>query len=344
MAAVLVYLFHIGFYSGARLPGIGNLGSEAVLVFFVLSGFVIAYSTNRKHTDIQDFTIARLARLWSVVLPALALTILLDTCGQSMNLSAYEPLQPYSFFKWLASSIINVLFLGQIWNLKISPGTNGPFWSISYEFWFYALFAVSLYYRGWLRLVLCAICMIVAGPKIIMAFPLWYIGVLTYRKLSQLSDPQIIKGWLLWIGSILIGVCYFLLEGPKFLENYFPYLFDISKTQWRVNFMPESLFLAMLVAVNIYGFGVASHKISPVSISTASRIRLAADTSFGLYLFHYPLILFFKAFLAPFKNHSDVGYILLMYSMPFFLSIALALICERNKGYFKCLLESVRGK
>ena len=46
----------------------------AVLGFFVLSGFVIAYVTARRERDGLSFTISRIARLYSVVIPALLLT------------------------------------------------------------------------------------------------------------------------------------------------------------------------------------------------------------------------------------------------------------------------------
>jgi peptidoglycan/LPS O-acetylase OafA/YrhL len=341
-AALLVYLFHIGYYSGARIPAIGNLGSESVLVFFVLSGFVIAYSSSKKHVAFKDFVIARLARLWSVMLPALVLTMLADSIGQYLNLAAYAPLQPYSTFKWLASSVINFAFLGQMWNLKISPGTNGPFWSIAYEFWFYALFAASIYFNGLQRIILCLACSFVAGPKIIMTYPIWYFGVVTYRKLSSVDNVPFTVGLSLWISSVLLGLLYFSLNGPQFLEEAFPALLDISKMQWRVNFLPESLLLAILIVVNLYGAWIISKSIHEIQKSIAVIIKLGADTSFGLYLFHYPIILLCKAVFLPLSDSYNSMYIIIMYTLPLTFSIYIALVCEKYKEIYKNCLNFIR--
>lgn len=109
---------------------IGNLGTEAVVVFFVLSGLLITFAASRQPAA-EKFLTARLARLWSVCLPALALTVAADLSGQYLSLESYAPFQPYSAFKWLATIGTNSLFLNQVWHLNIYAGTNGPFWSLS---------------------------------------------------------------------------------------------------------------------------------------------------------------------------------------------------------------------
>jgi peptidoglycan/LPS O-acetylase OafA/YrhL len=95
LAAVAVYIFHAQYFAGKAVPFVGQFGSEAVIVFFVLSGLLISYA-RKKHEDIQDFMVARCARLWSVCLPALALAIISDTIGQYLSLDAYSPMQPYT--------------------------------------------------------------------------------------------------------------------------------------------------------------------------------------------------------------------------------------------------------
>ena len=52
-------------------------GPAAVIVFFVLSGFVIAYVTDGHDRTLADFTLNRLSRLWSVALPALVFGVVL---------------------------------------------------------------------------------------------------------------------------------------------------------------------------------------------------------------------------------------------------------------------------
>src|SRR5579864_6899404 len=75
VSAALVVLYS---HTNARLlttrvlPG-ELLGHSAVVVFFVLSGFVIAYITDTKEKTPADYAASRLARIYSVAVPALLL-------------------------------------------------------------------------------------------------------------------------------------------------------------------------------------------------------------------------------------------------------------------------------
>ncbi len=51
------------------------LGDVAVQVFFVLSGFVIRHVTLTRSANIREYFLDRAARMYSVMLPAMALTI-----------------------------------------------------------------------------------------------------------------------------------------------------------------------------------------------------------------------------------------------------------------------------
>ena len=177
VAALLVFLYHAGFWSNLTVPVFGHLGQEAVIVFFVLSGFVIAYSAERRHPNATGYLVARFARLWSVVLPALLLTFVCDLVGQALDTAAYGDLQPLAFWKWPLVLLANSLFLNDVWYLDISPGTDGAFWSLSYEFWYYMLFCAAFYFRGLRRFILIAVAAGIAGPVILLAFPVWLVGV-----------------------------------------------------------------------------------------------------------------------------------------------------------------------
>lgn len=65
-----------------------NLGSDAVILFFVVSGLVIAFAAGRDGNG-GTYSFNRLTRLWSVLLPALLLTLVFDTAGARIDPSAY---------------------------------------------------------------------------------------------------------------------------------------------------------------------------------------------------------------------------------------------------------------
>jgi peptidoglycan/LPS O-acetylase OafA/YrhL len=53
-------------------------GLPAVIVFFVLSGFVIAFVTDGRDRTLAGYALNRLSRLWSVALPALGFGLILS--------------------------------------------------------------------------------------------------------------------------------------------------------------------------------------------------------------------------------------------------------------------------
>src|ERR1700742_1917757 len=72
LAALAVFVSHIcgQRFTGGLLWQSEPYGDEAVDVFFVLSGFVIGYVTDGRETSTRSFAVARLARIYSVALPA----------------------------------------------------------------------------------------------------------------------------------------------------------------------------------------------------------------------------------------------------------------------------------
>jgi peptidoglycan/LPS O-acetylase OafA/YrhL len=63
----------------------GHLATLAVGVFFVLSGFVISYVVDQKEITARRYFVSRAARVYSVALPALMLTLLLDCFGRYLS-------------------------------------------------------------------------------------------------------------------------------------------------------------------------------------------------------------------------------------------------------------------
>jgi peptidoglycan/LPS O-acetylase OafA/YrhL len=339
-AALMVYLFHAGHFSHYRLPFFGTYGGLGVAVFFVLSGFVIAFSSMGKRRDIVDYFIARFARLWSVVLPAILLTLVLDTVGQWLALAAYAPMQPYSAFKWVAASGITALFVNEIWFLDIWLGTNGPFWSLSYEFWYYAIFAALIYFRGWRRVVATGVVACIAGPGILVALPVWLLGVGLYHLLRKqaLTDGRLSGAIVLFVSTACL-VAYVMAGGAKvFAGLQFPL---VNLKPWGINFWPQSYLVGLLIALNIYGFARLQQVFRNPSDKFINLVRKTGETSFGLYLFHYPLMYFCKAMLAVAQIGPGIPYILALYLVPLIAATWLSLKCESLKLVLSRILKSI---
>ena len=334
-ASLIVFIFHMGYLSGTRVPIVGSYGSEAVLAFFVLSGLVIANTAQTKHRDAMDFFISRLARLWSVVLPALILTLVLDLVGQHLDVSAYSPLLPLSPFKWVALLGISVVFANQIWSFSFWPGTNGAYWSLSYEFWYYCMFAAAFYGRGVRRFLLTLFAAAIAGPKIVIALPVWLMGVAANSALGMQSNAHKFAGMAVWIGSFALIAAYIFFGVTDALGGDFPAAAKYASVTWDVDFWPKSYVLSVLIAANIIGFNFGGSFLLPILRGLKYFIRAGANISFGLYAVHYPVGYFFRAIGMSLGLSHGVIFTALVYGGSFLTSVSFAYLCEGQKRNFK---------
>lgn len=139
MAVLLVIAFHFRQYLnnvyaqadlGDRLFGLGEVGVD---IFFVISGFIIVYSSRNKERNTPlEFSIKRFFRLYPVYIIVLLLLIIFNYA------------QDYS-----TSQIIkSLLFIPNDYN-SIGPwygySINLPAWTLTYEVLFYAIFAVAIF-------------------------------------------------------------------------------------------------------------------------------------------------------------------------------------------------------
>ena len=136
-AACIVFLSHLTSRDFNHVFPWINLGHEAVVVFFVMSGFVIAYVAKTRENSCEQYVAARLGRLYSVVVPSILFTAIIDTVGRHIDSSWYHTIPNDHLILRLA---INFFFMQQVWNFTVIPLSNGPFWSLSFEFWYYVIF------------------------------------------------------------------------------------------------------------------------------------------------------------------------------------------------------------
>ncbi|HEY7576230.1 MAG TPA: acyltransferase family protein, partial [Acetobacteraceae bacterium] len=198
-AAVVVLLSHAWLVLFPGYP-LHWPGPAAVIVFFVLSGFVIAYVTDEKDRTLADYTLDRVSRLWSVALPALGFGMIL---GHFAGQSVFSPEPTWPGAGWRTAA--NTVFLGQTWFLDLAPPLNGPFWSLNYEAWYYAIFGAWTYLPRPFRVLTAVVLATIAGPKILLLMPCWLLGVVLYRSLWRWQLPER-TALLLWLFSLSAAV------------------------------------------------------------------------------------------------------------------------------------------
>ena len=132
-----------------------SLGHQAVMVFFVLSGYFVGGSVlsgmEKGSFTWRGYATSRLTRLWMVLIPALLFTLAIDCIGRQWNLGPYAGEMHAMFCSgpypgqsaaWDASTLLGNLFFLQTVTVPVF-GSNGPLWSLANEFWYYLLFPLG---------------------------------------------------------------------------------------------------------------------------------------------------------------------------------------------------------
>ena len=291
-AAGTVFLVHAGYprFSSGWLDLVGQFGRDAVMTLFVLSGFIIAYIVDQKETNAAEYFLARLSRLWSVAIPALGLTIVLDSIGSMLDPHAYEAWWNLPGPVWWRIAA-NSIFVNELWFSSIRPLSNGPFWSLGYEFWYYVIFAAFRFPPRRLKWVLVPACLIVAGPRLLLHLPVWLFGAGAYW-MSKRKAVSAKWGWGLLLVPIALYSAFMctdcpsrIVHGTVFLERLYPQLFSLRQ------FIPESI-VGLLLSIHIVGFSWVAVRFEPLATRCERFVRYLAGRAFVLYLFHFPILVF----------------------------------------------------
>lgn len=138
VAVMMVILFHFAYRGGVAehmsdvfLPAlwpVAKYGVLAVDMFFVISGFVIAYSAEGRTA--VEFAIARFSRIYPAFVVCMTITF-------AVTLAIGAPRFAASFGQWAANLAIAAPMLKQ-------PFMDGAYWSIVYEVTFYGWVAILI--------------------------------------------------------------------------------------------------------------------------------------------------------------------------------------------------------
>jgi peptidoglycan/LPS O-acetylase OafA/YrhL len=279
------------------LTGFGN---EAVLVFFVLSGFLISSAILGRRASgtwsWRDYAIDRASRLYVVLIPGLLFGLLWDKLGISTfgSTGIYSHPLP-NFGAAIVESRMGIgAFLGNLSFLQtiVVPtfGSNGPLWSLANEFWYYILFPVALAAGiAWLRrsirsaisLTILAVCVAAfVGRPILTGLLIWLAGtalVVAYSKCPLRS-----KGLL---------ILYVIASLPMLLACL------VGARTGKSTFLGSDL--AMGFGFALFLFGVLHMNFGTVAANYSRVAQVLAGFSYSLYVLHFPLLVFLRAWMAP---------------------------------------------
>jgi peptidoglycan/LPS O-acetylase OafA/YrhL len=291
-AAVMVVLYH----SWAEIfPGMPFKwpGHEAVVVFFVLSGYVISHAAKAPGTTLSTYVIHRFARIVPVAYGALLLALCICLWQPGLNKDGDT---------WLRT-LMNMFFLAQSGLLAMEAPLNPPFWSLNYEVWYYAIFGVWMFSARKWRVVFTAMAAVLAGPKILALFPVWLMGVLLYKHMPRLKPAL---AWLIALVTFVLGAMMTWYDVSDVLRSW---LYSTVPAAWRLHYSTQFLYDILLgIVVSAHFTAIASlENLSLRLEKIAPALRYLAGCTFTLYVFHGPLIVVIRDMLgwtAPFAFYG----------------------------------------
>lgn len=251
---------------------------QAVLVFFVISGWLVGGSLLQKMDQrgaCIDYAIDRVTRLWTVLIPTFVLTVVF---GLASGL-----LHPGSVDFSPANEFSAVSFVGNLLGLQSVVldefGGNYALWSLANETWYYIafpllvlLFTVRHPSTRIASLAGLALLGALLPVEIVMYFAIWLLGVAFSRIRIACS------GWLrcAWLLPLLATSAYFRLTADN--DRF-------DRTTLGMDFLLSLMFLALLASLQF-----RATSTSALARPLARTGQFFAEFSFSLYVLHLPLI------------------------------------------------------
>jgi peptidoglycan/LPS O-acetylase OafA/YrhL len=353
-AALVVCYGHLSVpqFSTGWTPRLDWAG-EAVAVFFVLSGFMMRLITTTKVLRPRDYWVDRTSRMYSVVLPAIAFTVIVTIVellrhGYGLFTASFgTPL------KLIGAILADLTFTSQILNLDITNPVNPVFWSLSYECSYYLLFGLMIFGRGrknWL--VIAALCLVLGLP-IVLLFPVWLSGCVAHDIYQRLRQYRL-SWWVSSLGLLFMGAAilasrdlfrsalsYVAGGGPSIglgglhalLKTHHVHLFQRASPQFYEVGIPAAILLIWLLLV--------ADELQRVTLWRGNRlIRTIAEGTFCIYLMHFALLLLFVDLLGgPLHSGISKGSVFLLTVS---ICICLSVPMERFKRRLRARLQGIR--
>jgi len=291
------------------LLSIFRFGHEAVLVFFLLSGFVIHLSISKQIAtggtykfNFKDYFFKRFIRIYPPFILALIITFSLDIIAQKLLLTTHSHTTPYPIINSSFNFNFSLPDLGG--NLlfaypqyAIFWGSDGPLWSLKYEWWFYLLYPLFIAvnrWNAWVSLLLVFLIKVLVInliydytliKDILVFFDIWFMGAIMADIFTKRIKINI---------NFLIPLILLL---P----------FCLFKSAW-IGFMPSEFwpyFGNLLFGLGIIGLIAICIRFDSFLFKSvlSKALIFLGDISFSLYIIHLPFLLFISGLLM--KQNSE---------------------------------------
>ena len=286
VSSQLVLIGHLISFYGINI-GLFKIQDFGVVLFFLISGFLITMSIDNKGSDynFKEFLIDRFSRIFIAYIPALIIISILDLILLYIfHFSEYNKAISFSSF------ISNILMLQDFpliefifkklekFNFLTSFGSARQLWTVAIEWWIYIFIGYLMLQKftiksiGILLLSFFVILTNVAGRGNGLTI-MWFLGSLTYFITNKNVFNPIRNKIFLFIILILPLI-----------------IFRLKVNQFNVY---DAGFYTLLASIFLLIIIFLQNNINFKIKYFESFFKFLADYSFSLYLLHYTIIVFF---------------------------------------------------
>ena len=319
LAAQIVLIGHSTAYFLAGQDRGGRWETSGVLVFFLLSGFLIALSVQQKRDRTEyrfgHYLIDRFVRIFSGYLPALIMVWVVD--GLMRDLPGYPYAASSTPLQWVGNLVMlqeyplfqilrRLGMADRTWFIE-AFGSGRPFWTVAIEWWIYLFFGYLAFFvarrkrlTGRDILVLAAVGIVpiynaMGGVGQCLSF-VWMIGAAAawlQDRLMRRGGPAALPGRHRWAQGLagLVLLSAVLLAGRLMAD------------EGRVYDLQFAIFAAGALFGLFFLLGMRPITVPRLVSRAIDRI---ADYSYSLYLIHYSVLIWFVVH-RPSADHYDIG-------------------------------------
>lgn len=332
IAAIFVLFYHVGFMQdsiGYSISKYTWFGFSGVHVFFVLSGFIIYYTSFKQMRSLtpKEFLLKRFIRIYPIYWVAIAAVLVIYIAAK-----LFSPL--YTTHSYVCELIdsggLKLIFISLFLIPFSSPPVVGVSWTLTFEVAFYLLFGMLFFRKP--KLIIIALALWVAicySSNFVFHVDLEHVG---RYSLMQFLNPVVI--------DFLYG-CLIAILILKSSYRYWPIVLALG----------ISLFIATIVTslgkkpFPELSFGFPAALIVYGLVHIKSRfprfLTYLGDASYSVYLFHTPVLIILVKMLTFFKL---MKYLSSFLGVMFIILLIISICCSIHSYIENPLLSFCRNK
>ena len=298
-------LHNVGDYFLFALDTLSSCGEQCVIIFFILSAFVIRHSFDKYRNNLVEFYKLRLLRIYIPFLFSVAFSIVvLIACIFWINPAIYvSDFRQYNtrlsdaFYQLSLSQVFNTVFLTTQW--KEYTGANYAYWSLGHELIFYIFFPLyNLLSRN---------------KKVLLAGVLIILYLLTYWRIFYFQ--------LYFISGLLMYDYFASKSLHPFFKNKWIYLILLAGMYIGINIITSRVsglyadFATLIFCLFLFDYIFYFMKTKNI------WLMKLGDISYTLYLNHLPLLMFFYAVIT-----LGAGKLVFYSRLPYYAGVIFAVL------------------